>query len=82
MGIPINEYDPNAAVSRQLVKVQSIPSCAEQRANEKDGWKADIPEIRRRRICHLELYMSFSFRKPKNLVELLRGYYAVCLILW
>ena len=54
-GIPIDTYDPYAAVSCQLVNVQRIPSCAKHWTDEEHGWKADIVEIRRRRICDLKL---------------------------
>lgn len=63
-GIPIDTYDPYATVSCQLVKVQGIPSCAKHWADEKNGWKADVVEIRRRRICDLKLRMACRLRKP------------------
>lgn len=63
-GIPIDTYDPYAAVSCQLVNVQRKPSCAKHWTDEENGWKADVVEIRRRRICDLKLRMVCSPRKP------------------
>ena len=81
-GIPIDTYDPYAAVSCQLVKVQSIPSCAKHWTDKEHGWKADVVEIRRRRIYDLKLWMVCSPRKPQSLVKVLRACYADCLVLW
>ena len=81
-GIPIDTYDPYAAVVCQLVKVQSNPSCAKNWTDEEHGWKADVVEICRRRKCDFNLRTVRNARKPQNLVEMPRAYYTDCLVLW
>lgn len=62
--VPIDTYHPHAAVSCQLVIVQSGPSCAKHWPDKQDGWEADVVKIRGRRICDLKLRMACSFWKP------------------
>lgn len=78
--IPIDTYNPYAAVSSQLVKVQGEPSCSKQWTDVKYGRKADVIEICRRRIRYLELWMIGSLWKPQNLVKLLCACCADCLV--
>jgi hypothetical protein len=47
-GIPINAYDPYAAVFGQLVKIQQEPSGTKHWTDEEDNREADVIEIRRR----------------------------------
>lgn len=62
--IPVDTYDPHAAIARQFVKVQGHPSCAKHGADEEDCWKADVIEIRRCGKRNPELGMVGSLGKP------------------